>query len=136
MSQHSTTITTAPPPPRTLGLPPGQDLWLCLAPGSTLHTTQGEVVIRFSPCACGQTLQAPQHTLLKAGEHLPWNGQAQAAWVQLHNPRRGPAEVQLVEAAPAPGLRQKIWHGLRTAFKTPKKAAKDPGQRGALHAAR
>lgn len=136
MPLHSTPTTTTPPPPLTLYLAPGQGLWFCLTPGSTLHTTQGEVTIHFSPHSCGQTLLTPPHALLRAGEHLPWNGQTQATWVQLHNPLRGPAQIELMEGVPAPGLLQNIWRGLRTAFKNPRKAAKDSVYRDVLHAVR
>lgn len=132
MSSHSTTT-----PPLTQYLAPGQGIWLCLHPGSTLRTTRGDVAVHWGPQACGQTSQTPPPpTLLKAGQHLPWNGQAQAVWVQLHNPWHRPAEIQLMEAAPAPGLWQKIWHGLSTALPSPRKAAKNSGHGGALHTAR
>ena len=125
------------PPHLTQHLAPGQGIWICLAPGSTLRTTRGDVAVHWGPQACGQASQTPPPpTLLKAGQHLPWNGQAQAVWIQLHNPRDCPAEIQLMEAAPAPGPWQKIWHGLRAALQSPRKAAKDSGHGRALHAAR
>lgn len=130
MSLHTTT------PPFTQHLTPGQGIWICLAPGSTLRTTRGDVAVHWPPQACGQGLQTPPPTWLEAGQHLPWNGQAQAVWLRLHNPRQHPAEIQLTEAAPAPGLWQQIWRGLRTTRQSPRKAAKGSGHGGALHAAR
>ena len=132
MSSHSTAT-----PPITQHLAPGQGIWICLHPGSTLRTTRGDVAVHWGTQACEQTSQTPPlPTLLKAGQHLPWNGQAQAVWIQLHNPRDCPAEIQLMEAAPAPGLWQKIRHGLRAALPSPRKAAKNSGHGGALHTAR
>ena len=132
MSSHNTAT-----PPITQYLAPGQGIWICLHPGSTLRTTRGDVAVHWGTQACEQTSQTPPlPTLLKAGQHLPWNGQAQAVWIQLHNPRDCPAEIQLMEAAPAPGLWQKIRHGLRAALQSPRKAAKDSGHGNALHAAR
>lgn len=132
MSSHSTTT-----PPLTQYLAPGQGIWICLHPGSTLRTTRGDVAVHWGPQACGQASQTPPPpTLLKTGQHLPWNGQAQAVWIQLHNSRDCPAEIQLIQAAPAPGLWQKIRHGLRTALQSPPKAAKDSGHGSVLHAAR
>ena len=132
MSSHSTAT-----PPITQYLAPGQGIWICLHPGSTLRTTRGDVAAHWGTQACEQTSQTPPlPTLLKAGQHLPWNGQAQAVWIQLHNPRDCPAEIQLTEAAPAPGLWQQIWRGLRTTRQSPQKAAKGSGHGGALHAAR
>ena len=134
MSLHSPSTHQ---PLLTQYLAPGQGIWICLHPGSTLRTTRGDVAVHWGTQACEQTSQTPPlPTLLKAGQHLPWNGQAQAVWIQLHNPRDCPAEIQLMEAAPAPGLWQKIRHGLRAALQSPRKAAKDSGHGSALHAAR
>ncbi|WP_462388049.1 hypothetical protein [Acidovorax sp. Q11] len=128
---------STPPPPLTQHLAPGQGNWICLAPGSTLRTTRGEVAVHWPPQDCGQASQTPPPpTVLKAGQHLPWSGQAQAVWIQLHNPWHRPAEIQLMEATPAPGLWQTIWCGLRAALQSPRKAAKDSDHGGALHAAR
>lgn len=106
--------TTTHPPPVTLSLASGQSFWFCLPPGCTLLTARGDVAVHFPPTACGQASYAPPVTSLKAGEHLQWSEQMQAVWVQLHNARHHPAEIQIVEAAPAPRLWQRIWHGLRT----------------------
>ena len=124
------------PPHLTQHLAPGQGIWICLAPGSTLRTTRGDVAVHWGPQACGQALQTPPPTLLKAGQHLPWNGQAQAVWLQLHNTWHRSAEIQFMEATPAPGLWQRIWRGLRAPLQSPREAAKDSGHGGALHAAR
>lgn len=126
-----------PTTPPLLALGPGQSLWLCLPPGSALHTSQGEVAVRWAPTACGEALHTPPHTRLKEGEHLPLSGQTQATWVQLHNPFHHPAQIQLVKAAPAvPGLLLKIMQGLRTALRRPRKAAKNLGHHGALRTVR
>lgn len=114
--------TTTPPSPVTLSLATGQSFWLCLPPGCTLHTTHGDVTVHLPPEACGQALHVPPVTSLKAGEHLQWNEQMQAIWVQLHNPRHHQAKIQIMEAAPAPRLWQKIWHGLRTPPKSTRQA--------------
>ncbi|MDH4418750.1 MAG: hypothetical protein QE485_16190 [Acidovorax sp.] len=130
MSLHTTT------PPLTQNLAPGQSAWICLVPGSTLRTTQGDVTVHWPPQACGLTLHAPPPSLLGAGQHLPQNGQAQAVWLQLHNPLHRFAEVQLMEAAAAPRPWQRVWRGLRAAVQSPRKAATDSGHSEALHAAR
>lgn len=130
MPPHTTTTS-----PLTQHLAPGQGIWICLHPGSTLHTTGGDVAVHWGPQASGQALHAQPPTLLKAGQHLPWNGQAQAVWLQLHNPGDRPTEIQLTEATPAPGLWQKIWCGLRATLQSPRKAAEGSGHGGALHAA-
>lgn len=128
MPSHAT-----PPPPLTLS--PGQSLWLCLPPGSTLHTSQGSVAVCWAPTHCGQALHTPPHTMLEAGEHLAWSGQqAQAAWVQLHNPSRSIAAIHLTEGTPAPSLGQRTWHWLRGALNGRKKPVKDLGYRSALNA--
>jgi hypothetical protein len=131
MSTHSTTT-----PPLTQYLAPGQGIWICLHPGSTLRTTRGDVAVHWGPQACEQTSQTPPPTLLRAGQHLPWNGQAHAVWLQLHNPWHRSAEIQLMEATPAPGPWQRVWRGLRAALHSPRQAATDSGNGRALHVAR
>ena len=69
----------------TLGLTPGQSLWLCLPPGSALHTTQGEVSLRFAPRDFGHALHTLPQMRLGAGEHLPEGWNTKAAWVQVGN---------------------------------------------------
>ncbi len=124
-------------PPTQLALGPGQNLWLCLPPGSALHASQGEVAVRWAPADCGGALHTLPHTRLTAGEHLPWSGRAPATWVQLHNPSHHPAQIQLEEATPwAAGRLTTILQRLRAALRHPEKAAKNPGHHGAWHSAR
>ena len=119
MPQHPTppaTPSTSPAAAVTLGLTPGQSLWLCLPPGSVLHTTQGEVSLRFAPRDCGHALHTPPQARLGAGEHLAGSGTTQAAWVQVANALHCRAEIQVIERTPAPGLWRQARHLLRTAL--------------------
>ena len=121
-----------------LPLPSGQSLWLCLPPGGILRATLGTVTVRWTPQSCGLTLHTPSSTLLAAGEPLAWPGPAQATWVQVHNPARAPAEIQLEEPAPAPMFWQRIlWRLQRIATRGGNRDARNAGfHRDACHAAR
>lgn len=113
MPQHSPSSIS--PTTATVGISPGQSLWLHLPPGSSLRTTQGEVGVRFNPSACGQTLYTPPRARLRAGEQLPRNAnKAQAAWVLVDNALHCRAEIQVTEVTPAPGLRHMVAQLLRT----------------------
>lgn len=128
---------TPAPSPTTLS--PGQSLWLCLAPGTTLQATLGEVAVQWAtaaPLANGLTWYAPLQTRLQAGEQLSWTGQTQAVWVQLHAAHASTSQIQLLEMAAGPGLLKKSWHQLRAAFSASSKAAKGAGYRSGLHTAR
>ena len=114
MSQQS--APSAPLPVTTLGLARGQSYWLCLAPGSALRTTRGEVAVRFAPGTCGPAVHSLPPTVLKAGACLPWAGQTQAAWIQVDNNLDSPAEIQWMEGVTAPGAGQTVWQWLRSAW--------------------
>ncbi|CAN7291532.1 hypothetical protein [Acidovorax sp. LjRoot194] len=117
--------TTAPSAAVTLGLTSGQSLWLCLPPGSVLHTTQGEVSLRFAPQDCGHALHTPPQARLGAGDHRHSGSSTQTTWVQVDNALPGRAEIQVIEQAPAPGLWHQARHLLRTAFAGRDKTAQD-----------
>lgn len=127
MSSHTTTVLT---------LSPDQCLWLCLAPRSTLHTTEGRVAVHWAPAVCGEALRTPSRTVLEAGAHLPSSGQAPGTWAQLHNPSGSLAIIHLVESVPEPGLAQRTWGWLRDTFPGGTKRVRDLGHRGGLNAAR
>ena len=101
---HPHARPASPPPSRlTAALPPGQTLWLCLAPGETLRTTRGEIAVRFGPQSLGLVLHTPPQAVLGPGEHLPCPTPGHTAlWVQLSNPVRQSAEVQVMQTAPPP----------------------------------
>lgn len=102
MRPHAHPVS-APPSRLTAPLPPGQSLWLCLAPGEALRATRGEVAVRFGPQSLGLVLHTPPQAVLRPGEHLPCPAPGNAArWVQLCNPARQPAEVEVMQAAPPP----------------------------------
>lgn len=129
--------TAIPTPFLTLHIAPGQSLWACLAPGSRVHATRGDVAIRLAPRSLGHALHSPPLARLKAGDHLPWVVEhRQATWVQLGSATQGPAEVRIVEGTPVPGLGEKAWRRLRRAFSAGGKARKEGTLGGALHAAR
>lgn len=132
MPQH--TPPAAPSPITTASLSPGQSLWLHLPPGRALRTTQGEVGVRFAPSACGQALHTPPHARLQAGQQLPGDAQsAQAAWVLVDNALHCPAEIQVIEGTPAPGL----WHKARQLLRTlAGRSGSGRAYGGALHATR
>ena len=132
MPQHSPSTTT--PAATTVGLSPGQSLWLHLPPGSALRTTRGEVGVRFTPSACGQALHTPPHARLKAGEQLPGDAKkAQAAWVLVDNALHCRAEIQVIEGTQVPGL----WHKARQLLRTlAGRSGKGRTYGGALHATR
>jgi hypothetical protein len=122
--------------PLIVQIAPGQILWACLAPGSILHTTQGEVAIRSAPRIHGHTMDSHPQAVLKAG--TPWQPTEhhQATWVQLGSATRGPAEIKIVESArQQPGWRQKAWRQLlRRIFADRRNASKNRTP-GAWHAA-
>ncbi|WP_010463477.1 hypothetical protein [Acidovorax radicis] len=124
--------TTAP---FTVHIASGQILWVCLPPGSVLHTTQGEITILSAPCSYGYAVHSPPRAVLKAGAQLPLPRHDRATWMQLSSTTDGPAEIKIVESMPEAGLRQKAWALLRTIFAGRKKEQPD-GAYGALHAAR
>lgn len=130
------TSTQHMPRPQPLTLEPGQSLWMCLLPGSTLHATHGEVAVRWSPATCGQTWHTPPLTRLRAGEQLLGNDQRQPVWVQLHNPQPAAATIQLTEVAPTPGFLETLWCSLRAVLSSAKKSARGPGDHGGWNTAR
>lgn len=102
--RNPTTIPpTTPSAAVTLGLTPGQSLWLCLPPGSALHTTQGEVSVRFAPRDCELALHTLPQMRLGAGEHLPEGWNTKAAWVQVGNALHCRSEILVIEAPPKAG---------------------------------
>ena len=109
----------------TLGLTPGQSLWLCLPPGSALHTTQGEVSLRFAPRDCELALHTLPQMRLGAGEHLPEGWNTKAAWVQVGNALHCRSEIQVIEGTPRPGLWHQVRHLLRSAFAGRDRTAKN-----------
>ena len=133
------TALPAPTPSPSLALlhiAPGQSLWACLAPGSRVHATQGDVAIRLAPRLLGHALHSPPLALLRAGDHLPWVVEhRQATWVQLGSATQSPAEVRVVEGTPVPGLGQRAWRRLRRAFAVDG-TARTQEAHGALHTAR
>lgn len=133
MKQHTTpqATTTA----ATVHITSGQILWVCLPPGSTLHTIRGEATVRSTPSACGHAVHSPPQAILKAGAPWPLPKHDQATWVQLGSATRGPAEVHIVENTPEPGPLRRAWALLRTNFAGHKKEQPD-GAYGAWHAAR
>jgi hypothetical protein len=122
MSPRSPATTLSPP----LTLSPGQSLWLCLPPGSTLRTVCGAVTVSRAPRACGHAVYTPSPTLLKAGEPLACSGTAQATWIQVHNPARATAEVQLEEPTHAPAFWPTAWQALLVAMRRGGKSGRDP----------
>lgn len=122
MPYHSLPST----PPQTLVIAPGQSLWLGLKPGSTLQATRGRVAVHRSPQACGHAMYTPSPFLLQAGEPVHCNSEPQAAWVQLHNPTRSPAELVLVETVHAPAWWVAMWQRLRRALGYREPAPQDP----------
>lgn len=121
--------------PFTVHIASGQILWVCLPPGSILHSTQGEVTLRWSPCSYGDTVHSPPQAVLKAGAQLPPPRHDQATWIQVSSATHGPAEVKILKSTPEAGLRQNAWARLRMIFTGRKKEQPD-GVYGALHAAR
>ncbi len=123
------------PTTTTMGLLPGQSLWLYLPPGGFLRATQGEVCVRFTPDNCGHALHTPTHARLKAGDYLPRDvKQAQAAWVLVDNALHCRAEIQVTEGTPAPRLRHVAARWMRALAGRLGKKGRTYG--GALHATR
>lgn len=110
-------LTAAAATPATFSIAPGQSLWTCLAPGSSLLITQGRVAIRPAPHPGGQAASLPPIAVMDAGEHLVWHASPpQAAWIQIDSTARQAAEVTVVEKAQAPGLASKVWGRLQRTF--------------------
>lgn len=110
-------LTAAAATPATFSIAPGQSLWACLAPGSSLLITQGRVTIRLAPHPGGQTASLPPVAVMDAGEYLVWHARPpQAAWVQIDSTARQAAEITVVEKAPVPGLVSKIREWMQCTF--------------------
>lgn len=133
MTPHSQSATTAAP--RVVHIAPGQSLWACLAPGTILHATQGEVAIRLASCIHEHAIEFPAQTVLKAGTPLPLGERHHATWALLRNPTHSPAEVRVVESPPEPGLIQKAWALVRVRIFGGRRKAHRNATHGAFHAA-